>query len=377
MSRLEFDELISVFNMHVWLLLLLSWVFYFVMEYASFHFSKSNEKSSNGKFKLGRKILSFIRMFVEQGSALEETNSALRKANRRFILGSIVLAAIVLSNAYKNTNVYNMIMPRMPIPMDTLEKLVKNGFRIFSRARLNESHASIYYFRDYFGYEYLNVTTNQHKIRMRIGNDYKIIATSEISFMSTKITSNQTEIKNDTVVILLRNSQIFPDTLERLSQAMDYKKGDNSFDPYFNFRHLEENKIAKILENCGNSAALLPHSLALEQIKNLSTKHVKGISYKGKEAWFASDIEITLNGFVTRNNLIRIDGLRQSGIWQWWEENLTSMGRYLEDHKCSTRSWIHRPTMDGNILVIFTVWLIGLGVAIMKFICEVGMLKIY
>lgn len=368
-SKLQFGELFSIFDQWIWIYLLLSTIFYLVMEFAAFRFSKINQRGSNEIFQFGSKFLSFIRIFLEQGNAIMEPQSQLQCLNRRTFLGSIVLAAIILSNAYKNTNVYNMIMPRVPIPMNTLEKLVSNGFKIFSRSRPSNLRSAR---RRGGPFGFINATKlhiTQHQIYTEFDNYvYENVVNSEIFEMTRMITENLTENEKSSVNILLNHSRILSDTLSRLQGAKKFGKRETFLEQHHNFRVMEDQKVAQILGNCENVAVLLPHTKYLEHVISLSTMSLTGKSYQGKESWLVSDFGISLSGFVTTNILVRNSRLGQGGIWQWWENVLSEIkpGSY----RTSSNDFVSSPTMAGNILIIFTVWLIGLGVALVKFTCE-------
>lgn len=40
----------------------------------------------------------------------------------------------MLSNAYKNKNMYNMILPTKPVPYQYLQELVNDNFTIYTRS---------------------------------------------------------------------------------------------------------------------------------------------------------------------------------------------------------------------------------------------------
>ncbi len=51
----------------------------------------------------------------------------------RFIICGVLLAGVVIRNAFKSKNVYNIVMPRQRTPFQTTEELVYYNYKIYSR----------------------------------------------------------------------------------------------------------------------------------------------------------------------------------------------------------------------------------------------------
>lgn len=63
------------------------------------------------------------------------------------MVGLLLLAGIVLSNAYKSENVRNMILPRKSLPYKFFEELVQGKVAIYTRSRdfhIQSFHSRIY-----------------------------------------------------------------------------------------------------------------------------------------------------------------------------------------------------------------------------------------
>ncbi|ODM89371.1 Membrane-bound transcription factor site-1 protease [Orchesella cincta] len=80
-------------------------------------------KSCNGELP--------ITILLEQGNTFSENQ--LKKINVKLIVASTSLVCIVLSNAYKSDNVYEMISPRLSIKFKTFDELISAEFDIYSR----------------------------------------------------------------------------------------------------------------------------------------------------------------------------------------------------------------------------------------------------
>lgn len=76
----------------------------------------------------------------------------------RWIAGAYILISIVLSNAYKYKNVYNMILPLKPSPYETLRQLLEDNINVYTRAETSSG------FSDFvlsFNFKRLNFTTTE------------------------------------------------------------------------------------------------------------------------------------------------------------------------------------------------------------------------
>lgn len=66
----------------------------------------------------GKLELSLLKVILEQRNPFTDSFTTYDRAKLQ--LGMFLLAGIVVSNAYKNSNVYNMILPRSPFRMNFL-----------------------------------------------------------------------------------------------------------------------------------------------------------------------------------------------------------------------------------------------------------------
>lgn len=70
-------------------------------------------------------------VFQEQGDPFPE--GELRGTTIRLVVAIVFTVAVILSNADKNTNAYNMIQPREPILHELLSQLIRDNFTILTR----------------------------------------------------------------------------------------------------------------------------------------------------------------------------------------------------------------------------------------------------
>lgn len=122
-SLVPFEELISVFDKWTWILITIS-LFIVTIELRIYLLSSKTRL-------FGFYLLSLVKVLLEQGNPFKI--STVIHGKLRCALGIFLLAGIVLSNAYKNTNVYNMIRPRRPIPYESFEELFRDNFTVYTR----------------------------------------------------------------------------------------------------------------------------------------------------------------------------------------------------------------------------------------------------
>lgn len=82
--------------------------------------------SKDIKLEISQASISVLRGILEQGDKILERRE-LRKVTALFIL-----MGVVLSNGYKNSNVYNMVSPRKPLPYEHIRELFRDNFTLYS-----------------------------------------------------------------------------------------------------------------------------------------------------------------------------------------------------------------------------------------------------
>lgn len=119
MSPFSFHEFVNVYETPVWIGI----IFMILMAPMSTRLLRSQTT-------FGASVLTITKILLEQGSPLSEI--LLGKVRFRLLGGSILLVGITLNNAYKNKNVYNMIIPRKPVLYSEISELVRDNFKIYT-----------------------------------------------------------------------------------------------------------------------------------------------------------------------------------------------------------------------------------------------------
>jgi len=135
-----FYELTGVFDNYIWMAIIVFLVGVVPAVFCVFEEANSGLLTEHFELKSitdplnWLKIQTFfasIRIVLEQGSGF--TDKQMNVAPLRIIAGSVILVSIVLSNAYKNDNVYNMIKARNSVPFWYLNQLQQEKFEIVTR----------------------------------------------------------------------------------------------------------------------------------------------------------------------------------------------------------------------------------------------------
>lgn len=144
-GALPFNEYVAVFNHNVWLCIILT-----VMCLLRILIIPG-ETISNA-------IFSLLKLFLGQGNPFSK--NFLRIFSLKLVILPLTFMGVVLSEAYKNTNVYRMIMPSAEIPYEYFSELVADNFSVYSRTfavRLNPNFWSKRFTTNYnFSLKYVN-----------------------------------------------------------------------------------------------------------------------------------------------------------------------------------------------------------------------------
>ncbi len=126
MKVVSLFEILSVFRRNLWIIIIAT------MLSCSFCFVKLNDST----LKVGYIYITeqIIKILLEQGDAFSSKFEVLQRF--KFLMSGIYLASVIISNAFKSTNVYKVVMPRLPIAYETFNDLLEDNFLIYSRTSM-------------------------------------------------------------------------------------------------------------------------------------------------------------------------------------------------------------------------------------------------
>lgn len=363
-SPLAFKELFSSFQLQVWLSI-------FAIILVSILFKRNVIEYGQQKFDFHAAAdgLEYFKILVDQGDAFMKLR---RNLHWRNFYGLYLLMALVLSNAYQNENVLNMIKPRMPIPYEIVSQLITDGFTIFSRLVFTGRF-------EVFPDKLSNMTPirrNNHYIVFDLEQSPLV---SEVAFFNESDETKTLSKRNRRFLSeLLQHSQLHPDILNVFEAVQtDYHKHRDTITPemeslwVLKLTEGEQTVLERSLEICDKVALIVPEYLARNISRKLRYNPASaGKHYVGKEEIHKTTIGFQLQGYVPMRVFSRLKAISWAGIWDRWRKLTESLsGRQVTD-SMSDSVPSRRPTMEGNMLILFVVLLIGQGLSILIFLAE-------
>lgn len=376
MSGYQFHELTGIFDHWVWICILGSVV----------TISSSLKVLGNlTHTKFFTLVMSPLKVLLEQGDPFEEIIENARTARLRLLLGVLLCTGIVLSSAYKNKNVYNMISPLKSVPYQWFHELVQDGFTVYTRAiRLD-----FYYFINSMSKENLFTGATE---TVKVGEVYAL-AISEVTQELLDINSaadsrltfkdiKENRLKEDLLVStgISEQSKIHPFIHQLINETLDGMPQDTLYGPFKQhdfyvdrkniIRDKEDRFLYHVLKSCKRCALILPKYMCQVYTNKLMGEGISEAEISiGKETYSEIYDIIGLEGPVPPFILRRIQAIGISGIWEWWMRLGMEFSRHsTSDVICSAPT--KPPNMGGNILVIFIVWSIGELIAVVIFFLE-------
>ncbi|CAL8121402.1 unnamed protein product [Orchesella dallaii] len=366
LQSMAFRELIDVYDPAVWVFVGLSMM---ILMIALEQLSRSTGWMS--LFNIWKHWLPIFKSIIEQGDPFP--NRYLKTSPIRLVVSLFMLAMIVLTNAYKNNNVYNMIAPRNAVPYKYLHELVQDNFTIYGRSSVVRFH-----WHNSKKPNWSIVNISQHYICVgRYNSEVHSEVSISLQNLLRKEKALSTKTYNDSILLmkLVKNStdlhpSLFSVLKPRFAEIdainpFPFWSSDEIIGPFIERFSKEEDVIlTQFIEECDRTALVLPQHLCM--------KHAHRLQRLGKEDVFIGE-ETYVNQLYTYALIYRIpsfivkrlSGTKEAGIWEWWMKLLKGSDAVRQYPKAPTK-----PNLDGNVLVIFSLLCIGLCVASTCFLLE-------
>lgn len=360
-NSLKFQELFAVYDRFVWTCILIS-----VSTVAMVTAQSYNDLWT--KFVLSWKVL------FEQGDPLMGADAKLSKLS--VSLGLYLLMGTVISNGYKNTNVYNMIVPRRPIPFETFQELSLHSFTIYTLSGEIKSIPGYELWRTDTSRDVCS-TTLYHKAQ---GDPFQLCAKSEVDelvgtfeHLTTsydpfrKVVRDNATTSNLISLGVQKESRMHPAFSQDL-RTFGFLDVNIRFNEQLEDLKINESRYTfKSLSECHGTALILPEYLCRSYAMNLKVKNVEDV-FVGKEVYFDIESHFSLKGLVPPYVIARWEGVGLGGIWERWRK--LAMSGFTYDMDSITVP--PRPAkMSGNVIVVFAVWLVGVIVSISGYALEI------
>ncbi len=312
-----FDEYWKVFDNNVWVWIIITLIFLIV----------GIVRRSGGNVFLARlwsgsKLLCLIKVLVEQGDPFP---AILTKSFRfRFVIGATLLAGVVLSNAYKSTNVYNIVKPRYIVTYHEVGKVMRDNFSMHVRVSSLKYYidSKVYFDRILFN-KYLKIKkeTLIGWVRLQTGTGHQDEILAFVETFNSKVhfpypRKGTGTLEYNQTIQMIHTGKFHPviqklivETVKVLEplKKIGYrgipnaknKKQRNRWSEAFNqyLQNRQQGVILRNLQECPESSAwLLPDYVAKHYFRILSSK--KSYSHVGRRSFLPINLNFFMEGLV-------------------------------------------------------------------------------
>lgn len=370
MSSLPFSELIKIFDKWIWLAIAITMVLTSVI------LATPTLINVTKMMNFSNHCLSQMKVLLEQSNPY--SNELLTIKPLRWLLGSCLLVGMLLSSAYKNSNVYNLITPRKALPFETFEELQSENFTIFSP--IGDIYVNDFFVRP--------TTTNIIVDSEGAGSALFLTGVSayQVSVSSEFHIYRESIIQNNRTLQLTDALSMNPSILGWVKRIYDdISKINMSQSEYIRremeiFKRQETPYFLKLMMKCEKIALILKSNVCTDTARKLKQKKYYLPVSVGREIYYGTNELLVMSGFVPRRIIKRQRGIGESGIWDWWMQVVIGS---MSDPKAKLGSGnppAQAASMGGNLMVVFCVWIAGLGVStlyfsLVEFFCKWKMWK--
>lgn len=359
-SSMSFELLYNVFDIFIWIGIFCIVIFISIW----MHICKARSNRSC----IIQDIRDVTAVLVEQCNVF---SSYTFNVGHNLVICVYLLIAVVISNAYKSNNITSLISSRKLISFDTFDQILNNNFTIYNKAtvRINFWDSSNLPLNS----KGLNITA--HKVTENLGFHSVLHLQSEVDVIYSTVYNEDLLLTNNTMFRLWNQSKLIPNVISLLKQVQsDYliglkKIGTNIFE--FNkmmavkFEKLEASNFKQLLRKCDNIAVVLP----IENCRQLkqSIHESVGITV-GKDFISENNVVLEFKGTITSHLSKRLKSVQHAGVWDWLGKILSIYN--VRESKDQNRS--RKPSISGNISVLFSVLILGQLIALCCFGIEMG-----
>ncbi len=288
-------------------------------------------------------------------------DTILKRHSVRYVILGFALAALILNNAYKSDNVYRMTLPRNILSYTNFSDLVQNKFTVYTQLSFVTTFGQHPGFSDSFVF-----TKKRHVIR---GTNLTQAFEIHSQLHATgNVNSNITPHLDKFVY----NFSDIHDEVNNIAEKLGYPWNfdENRINFRKNLFELDEQILLRKLSSCQNIALVLP-TYQCQQFAMITKRDFSDISKFvdiGEENYFKSQHVFTFKGVVPPYLILRIKSILSSGVFEWWQDIALLKTKYIA--RLTHEQTLERPTLAGNILVIFVSLLVGLSLGLVCMLLE-------
>lgn len=352
-SSVAFSEFLRSYNATAWLIIVGFMIFIVA---ALFRLTKG--------ISCWRYAYGVVTLLLEQGDPFPD--KVVNCINLRPLTGLFFIMAVILSNAYKNDNIYNMIVLRKPIFYEKFSEILADNFLIYQRVK------EISLYRAFTGGIKSRIihidnfnTSSQMYGYSELGSYNDELVEKNITLGLELLVRNHTLLHPAIPKLLLS----LVETLELLYRSKIWNASIRGMSSLGNKVAAEKMKqvLFRDLSECQKVALILPEMMCHEFALQLKKLHESAVVSIGKESLYVQNTVFVLRGVMTPRIPRRIKGVQASGIWDWWVQFIHSR---LKLYTVDDFEHLKKPTMKGNILVVFSIWGIGLILGVSGLLLE-------
>lgn len=358
-ANFSFGELVIVFDFPVWICLCAGICCLWGITV------KLNRNKSFSMIQTS--AIEIYKVFVEQGSPFPD--EMITSVPFRFITIGTMLAGIVLSNAYKNHNVYKMTQPRKVISYDTVDELVSDKFTLYSRV-------GCVIFRPYsmlphivwktpYAVSYMNQPL-EHGYRQLKQTGVELDYYLESAQYGTGLA-----ILNESHDNVIRPHPNAEKTIWMLYDNLIHQNigtdTPSSHELHSQYMYLEHQWLVDEVRDCKKTAVFLPEVIALKFLKDAQLRKNCNHVTIGKQVFKRESVEIVFYGIVAPSVRERTNIIQESGLQQKWEK-LFGFDEGVEFSPKNVE--VKAAPLLGNILIIFVMALTGMLFSTIVFLFE-------
>lgn len=338
----RFDVCLKSFETQVWLAIIITFAIYAPIVWTIYGQDSANV-SSKFFMNVVTVFLAIFKNLTEQSTPF--SSNLLASKPLRVLSTHILICIIVLSNAYKNDNMYELMAPKRFRPYETFEQILNASYTVYSlptylrvAPECNRNVSELSHCIDMasktkhsleYRYLYFILLEIKSNLISQTNKLYKTEKPIDTLPQTYQYAHNYSKLWIKPVYelaeLIRKTYSSFPDKMNSLTALRI------DFDETFaEITSLEE------LAACNNTAFLIESTKVEKWKMILSGKGIKKIS-TGGDVLIEKHIGYSLKGWIPAFILQRISGVKSSGILEWWN-------KFVSNHLVKVR------TLSGRLM---------------------------
>lgn len=330
-SAYAFTELTNVFDKWIWFLMGISTVAMLV----------PLGTQSYARKTISSHLISLWKVIVEQGDPF--VSIVVNPFRLKNATGAFLLSGIVLSIAYKNNNVYNMILPRKPVPYKSFSELIEDNFTIYTRnTEIKYLYSSDISKPIFIGTDLLDTTGPRREIEghgvhiwlmsevfSTIDRLLQYLKKSQVILTGRAFVLPQSKLQVGAIftngIYLYNISRVSSFLQEPVAGIIRKFQNRTAVDIHGEIKNriqkirlMELGKLYEYLDACDRSAVILPAHMCNAYAKKPTARKEYYLTVGYDESYSDLGWMFTLQGFVSPELVRRFKGVSESGIWRRW-----------------------------------------------------------